>query len=1634
MQPGGMTTAENPFSNSSSETEGYRPRKPVNWRRRLAWVGGVLLTLTLVLWFIVSSGWFFRDVVLTRIEKSLAAEITASRIDWSPFSGVVLGDVRLTTSGDAPLFEAARVELAFSAWDLWNGRTDIRRITLAKPAVNIVADDAGRTNLDPILEALRNKQGNPNASWQIHDLTIRDGTLVFKSPSTHCAVQGLTADLDQAAPGKASQFAFAAQAKHETSSNKLAGEFNATIGFHLNSEGQWETADFVTTIKTHQGHGINLDASITPGSLKSADVIFTKNSTLLAELSATGQSQPDTGDWIIQLTGTQLSRQLLLSLGVDIADSTITSSHELRISRRDEQPPVVIKGGFNSETFRVTKNQFTTPPAKVALEHTLSIETGAVTLHQASLTGTRANRILFSGKLSNPARQPTWRDGTWTFHPFKADLQVNNLNLAQWRPVLEPHTTAGNLSLILKTGQPREADEAVPFQLKVMGNNLHGQVASLKLDNDSVSVNADGSWKTGELTLSGSRIDHVAAPPVGPHRHNLIEDLSLKLSPSSDSHVYSLSAKWTHESEDSEASGRLENNGTFSFDTTGLSSLLADGGLHVDTASGIFADARQLSADLHGSWSTGLIEDFTADFRLADAPAGKIQAGGRLHDAEKEWILTANIKDVDRRVLNFLGSSYGLDFRDTVLNATNHIRLSTDTRQWQMTGRATASRFSVARGNATTPAVELAADYQVAVDWPGQSARLDRLTLSGTQGERDLLKSRLLQPLRLDWSPGAARVPESTLEIQLRDVDFAEWQPLIGDRVSSGIVNSTFTLGAKADGRQLEFDLNGTGTNISANWKGQSIRGAAITANTRGSIKDLQTLNLREYSVGVKPKAGRDWILKGNATGTFDGNRTLALDDVTGRLLADNQPAGNFTITGNADISSQVGWAKVEIHDVPAGLLRPWLPMEPLKRQLVDGRANAQGSVRVHPGDWAEVNATVQLVSARLRDENSTDVIGSSDWATQFRGVVRKAGRHWGMRADHAETIVHVEGEPAGRILFRGEATLGPGTYEADLKYSKLENVRQDILRLLRLDRLGERKLLGGSVGYEGRTRLSTGGHVGLNGTFNLSQLRLEDPEGYLPVGPTDINLKAAIGARVRPGARWDVNATRVEGSITMGESRQGTFTGKAWYLADERRGRAEATFKNFDQDMARPFLKGTMPPAQLHRVLASGQIAVDIDPDAGLTHTGSAEVKGWQVLKPGRSMPSAPQDATVKMNLNRHRDILSIRRLDVQLAGTENGGNALGLSGWMDFSQRGLVKARMKLESDTVDLDSIIDALPAIPTSGKKRETDIQYALHADKIHWRGLFAEDFNGTLTLGDGRTIIDPMSMILEGGKVQNASLVVDLATRPFKYDLRFKGLGMRARPVLAWLLRDHFWTQQADWGQLNAQFRLQWIPVGGGRVEFTRITGLGEPVSFLGEQAELFKDSAYLAITGAEVSLDGGRKENDPLIPALVKLGLNGLSAALSVPELSTAKMNSAMLVGNVEGRQCDLELHLATALYNARTEGRIILHDPIGQSPIDLPVQVTLKPAIARKFKILGDLFRRNQPETLPVFLRLVGTLGKNEKKIDQLLVARIYTSSLTGKITNLPTEIIGRLPILRGLFPKPDPEAPPKPPDPPNP
>ena len=258
--------------------------------------------------------------------------------------------------------------------------------------------------------------------------------------------------------------------------------------------------------------------------------------------------------------------------------------------------------------------------------------------------------------------------------------------------------------------------------------------------------------------------------------------------------------------------------------------------------------------------------------------------------------------------------------------------------------------------------------------------------------------------------------------------------------------------------------------------------------------------------------------------------------------------------------------------------------------------------------------------------------------------------------------------------------------------------------------------------------------------------------------------------------------------------------------------------------------------------------------------------------------------------------------------------------------------------------------------------------------------------------------------------------------------------MRARPVLAWLLRDHFWTQQADWGQLNAQFRLQWIPVGGGRVEFTRITGLGEPVSFLGEQAELFKDSAYLAITGAEVSLDGGRRENDPLIPALVKLGLNGLSTALSVPELSTAKMNSAMLVGNVEGRQCDLELHLTTALYDARTEGRIILHDPIGQSPIDLPVQVTLKPAIARKFKILGDLFRRNQPETLPVFLRLVGTLGKNEKKIDQLLVARIYTSSLTGKITNLPTEIIGRLPILRGLFPKPDPEAPPKPPDPPNP
>src|SRR5512140_1213061 len=118
-----------------STTNVSTPPPPVRrkWLRLLVWAFGGLCIALVALYFIGTSAAFFKGVILPRAGKALNATITVSDASISPFSQVVLTDLKLQTTGSEPLLTAREVRLRYSLMDILKGNIKVEDVSLTAP-------------------------------------------------------------------------------------------------------------------------------------------------------------------------------------------------------------------------------------------------------------------------------------------------------------------------------------------------------------------------------------------------------------------------------------------------------------------------------------------------------------------------------------------------------------------------------------------------------------------------------------------------------------------------------------------------------------------------------------------------------------------------------------------------------------------------------------------------------------------------------------------------------------------------------------------------------------------------------------------------------------------------------------------------------------------------------------------------------------------------------------------------------------------------------------------------------------------------------------------------------------------------------------------------------------------------------------------------------------------------------------------------------------------------------------------------------------------------------------------------------------------------------------------------------------
>ncbi len=276
----------------------------------------------------------------------------------------------------------------------------------------------------------------------------------------------------------------------------------------------------------------------------------------------------------------------------------------------------------------------------------------------------------------------------------------------------------------------------------------------------------------------------------------------------------------------------------------------SEGYLQVALATGQFAFAAGLKANLNAEATADELRRFALNFTHAGNALGRLDANGTLQPAAGGADMTVALHRMDQRVLDFIGRPVGLDFHSTVLNSTNRVRVLDFGKSLEVYGTMRAQPLHLSTATIATPPLEIGtAKYALKIDTTAHTALLDTLDVSAIHEGHPLLVGKLDQPMQFDWSTRGAPVGESFFTLTTENINLADWQPWLGEYATEGHVSAGLRIHFQEAGRRIGFAVAAKGIGLQLEESDLRTLPASLRAN--GVLQDFRQLTLTQYSLDL---------------------------------------------------------------------------------------------------------------------------------------------------------------------------------------------------------------------------------------------------------------------------------------------------------------------------------------------------------------------------------------------------------------------------------------------------------------------------------------------------------------------------------------------------------------------------------------------------------------------------------------------------------------------------------------------------------------------------------------------------------------------------------------------------------------
>ncbi|MDD5139358.1 MAG: AsmA family protein [Verrucomicrobiales bacterium] len=515
------------------------------WLRKLVRLAGILVVLLVVLlvvvFFVATSSAFLKGVILPRVSKALGADVTVAEAQISPFSHVQLRDLKVQPPGGEPLLTVREMHANYSLLAIIGGNIVVSEVAIESPVVTVVQNADGTCNLDALTKpsAKETKPATPAPSTpsrppqiDIKKVSLNNATvrLVKKYPNGGqdvTEVSGLNFTVNGLKNGQSGKIALAAAIAVKTAAqtNAAAGSLQAGLNggfdFALTQDLKPASVKGSTSFTVNQAAGLMADfnafaamlnCDLTATDLKELAFRLTKADALLAQIRISGPFDAAKTEGKLKLEISGVDKKTLnlagAASGMDFGPTTFNCTNDIELGKGGRM--ISLAGNFDLAHLQVKQKTQTSPMLDLHGDYSVTVDQTAqsAVLQKLNLAGTQDSRALLQISLSSPMTIPL--GGTSSGVGDAAlNLNVNNLNLADWKSFAGEAAPGGVLNLTVKL-LSQKAGQQLGFQVDTHLDNLTTGTGSASVNQGNVRVQVSGSVADMKLVkLDDYQVDVV---------------------------------------------------------------------------------------------------------------------------------------------------------------------------------------------------------------------------------------------------------------------------------------------------------------------------------------------------------------------------------------------------------------------------------------------------------------------------------------------------------------------------------------------------------------------------------------------------------------------------------------------------------------------------------------------------------------------------------------------------------------------------------------------------------------------------------------------------------------------------------------------------------------------------------------------------------------------------------------------------------------------------------------------------------------------------------------------------------------------------------------------------------------------